>query len=113
MAIPARPVEGAPVDTVWGGIAHDTAVAQDIQTGSVNVTVSASTQGTSVVTFPRAFAGIPSVVAMISPSSSGAALGFFVQSAAVSATQVSLRVSGATSSTFTVPVQWIAIGPRA
>jgi hypothetical protein len=113
MVVPARPTAGAPIDSGWGGIAHDTAVAQDTQTGSVSISVSASTQGSAVVTFPRPFAGTPTIVAMVGPSSSGAALSYSCQAAAVSATGATLRLAGGGSTTFTVPVMWIAIGPRA
>jgi hypothetical protein len=113
MAVPARPTSGAPTEAAWGQVAHDTAVAQDIQTGSANVTVSASTQGSVVVTFPRPFAGTPTVTCMIGPSSSGAALAYSSQAAAVSATAFTLRLAGGGSTTFTVPVMWIAVGPRA
>jgi hypothetical protein len=113
MAVPNRPAAGGVVESAWGQIAHDTAVGQDIQSGSVSVTVSASTQGSAVVTFPRPFAATPVVVATLGPSSAGSALAYFPQIASVSPTSVTLRLSGGASTTFTVPVAWIAIGPRA
>jgi hypothetical protein len=114
MAVPARPVAGALLDAAWGQVAHDAAVAVDIQSGSANITVTASTQGSTVVTFPRPFASTPNVVATLGPSSSGAALSYFPQLAAVSPTSVTLRLSGGGSTTFgPVAVQWVAIGTRA
>jgi hypothetical protein len=110
MAVPARPASGAPIDSAWGGIVHDAAVALDVQYGTV-VTTHSSQQTSAIaqVTFPRPFAGPPVVVlgcgnynysAALNPSPT--ATGFGV---------ATYRFSGAVSGT--VPNQWVAIGPRA
>lgn len=113
MAVPARPVGGASIESAWGQVVHDTAVAQDIQHGVASIVIAASTQGSLVVTFPRPFAAAPDVTAMIGPQGAGALLGWTVQLAALSATAMTLRLSGSTSQSATLPVPWIAIGPRA
>jgi hypothetical protein len=114
MAVPTRPAAGAVVESGWGQVVHDAAVAMDIQSGSATVALSGATQGSTVVTFPRPFASTPVVVATLGPSSSGPALGYFPQVAAVSSTSVTLRLSSAgAATTFSVPVAWIAYGPRA
>lgn len=115
MAVPTAPTAGEPIAEAWGDVVHDAVVANDIQSGVVNITVTAGTQATAVVTFTRPFAGTPVVVALIGPQGSGAALSWVVQIPAggVSATAVSLRISGSTAQSFTLPVQWIAYGPRA
>jgi hypothetical protein len=114
MAVPARPVAGAVVESAWGQIAHDTAVAQDVQTGIVTVSLSAANQGSTVMTFPRPFAAAPVCVAII-VSTAGAALGLIVQLNVISATGATIRLSTASGSAATianVPVHWIAYGPR-
>ena len=115
MVVPARPTAGAPIDSTWGGVAHDTAVGQDIQTGSASVSLAGSSQGSVVVTFPRPFASSPAVSALtISPA--GASLGLITQASAVSATAVTLRLATASGANLTAgpfSVSWIAIGPRA
>jgi hypothetical protein len=108
MAIPARPVEGAPVDTVWGGIAHDTAVAQDIQSGSLIVNTTGGAGGYTVLTFPRPFAGIPVVV-----SSVNGAYTDTVSTTVDSITPTNCRVHCKTTTNFGWTLRWIAIGPRA
>ena len=115
MAVPARPASGAPIDSAWGGIAHDTAVAQDIQTGQTAVSLSAANQGSTAVTFPRPFAGVPTVVAMV-VSTAGGALSLIAQANVVSATGFTAQLStgnGASVTIANVPIVWVAIGPRA
>jgi hypothetical protein len=113
MTVPTRPADNAPVDTAWGDAVHDTVVANDIQYGTTAISISASTQGSVTITFPRTFASTPVVVAII-VSTAGGALGLWCQANVVSATQVTLRLSAAASTTIAgVPVHWIAIGPRA
>lgn len=112
MAVPTRPAGGAIVESSWGQVVHDTAVAQDIQAGTVNVSI-AGTQASVNVTFPRPFASNPAVAAVIGPQGAGPALSATVQVASLSPTVVSLRISNATSITYTLPVQWVAVGARA
>ena len=113
MAVPTRPAAGAVVESAWGQVVHDATVAQDIQTGSATIALSNTTQGSVVVTFPRPFASTPLVIATLGPSSSGPALSYFPQVAACTPSSVTLRLSGGASTSFSVPVAWLAIGPRA
>jgi hypothetical protein len=112
MAVPARPASGAPIDSAWGGVAHDTAVAQDIQAGSASVgTGSAGAVGPGVVvTFPRPFAAPPTVV--VSGSTTTAL--YIANAAGISATGMTLFAARRDSgNTTTAPVHWVAVGPRA
>lgn len=115
MVVPARPVAGAPIETAWGDVVHDTVVALDVQVGRANVTVNNSTQGSLAIVYPRPFASPPTVVAMIVESNSGPGLAGHVQTpGGGTALGTTLRVSGfAANLTVTLPVDWIAIGPRA
>jgi hypothetical protein len=111
MAVPARPVSGNVVDSVWGQVAHDAVVAQDVQAGTVNV--SGTTQnGTAAVVFPRPFASPPIVVGI---QAAGAITHFAVVGAiTVSGFNAILQHRDGTASTFgPFPFHWIAYGPRA
>ena len=113
MAVPARPVAGAPIATEWGAVAHDTAVAMDVQVGTATVAVSGAVSGTVTVTFPRPFASAPTVVAAL-VSTSVAYLAFI--NGTPTATAVVLGMTHKTAgTTFTDSrqVSWIAYGPRA
>jgi hypothetical protein len=113
MAVPARPVSGAPIDSAWGGVAHDTAVALDYQTGLVSLTHTAANLSAVVpVTFPRPFAtgSVPIVILgssfvhyMAAYMAGPTATGFSAQS----------RRTDGTTPTATIAFPWLAIGPRA
>lgn len=112
MAVPARPTSGTPIESLWGQVAHDTAVAMDLQAGDVAVTVSAAVSGQTIVTFPRVFAAAPVVVASVRASS----IAYICQVSSVSASQVTLVLTHKTAGTTftdTRNVSWIAYGPRA
>jgi len=110
MAVPARPVSANAIDVAWGQVVHDTAVAVDIQTGTVNCVHSSSQQSTVVsVTFARPFAA-PPIVALGSTNYNYGA-GASAPASATGFSVATFRYSGA--ATGTVPVHWIAIGPRA
>lgn len=108
MAVPARPTSGAPIDSTWGGIAHDAAVAQDIQTGIIVVTTAGGVGGSAILTFPRPFASAPSV--MLCPS---AAYTDTIQATADNHTATTCRVGVKTPTNYGWSVRWIAVGPRA
>jgi hypothetical protein len=118
MAVPARPVEGAPVDTAWGQVAHDTAVAMDIQVGGGTLTFPNANQATATITFPRPFAAgsTPTVIPLVGPHGLGGAVLMHAQTSSTSATSFGLRLvssTGSASSQANVPYSWIAYGPRA
>lgn len=115
MAVPTRPISGAPTETAWGQVAHDTAVAMDIQAGVFNVVLTNTNQGSTRMTFPRPFASAPVVVATCGPHSSGAGTAYFAQIASADATGADLRLvhDNSTVGTVTLPVSWVAYGPRA
>ena len=112
MAVPNRPAAGGVVESGWGGVVHDTAVAQDIQTGSATLTHTAANLSNQVtITFPRPFAA-PPVVVMVSNN-----FNYVVAPAGNVATPTAVviqskRVDGS-APTGTVVCQWIAYGPRA
>lgn len=107
MAVPARPVAGAVVESGWGQIAHDTAVAMDIQGASVIVNVSGGA-GVTTVTFPRPFASPP--IVMVSANASGTDT---VQPSVESVTATTCRIHLKSPSTFGWTCRWLAYGPRA
>lgn len=79
-----------------------------IQYGDDTVTVTASPDGTQTVTFPRAFATTPHVVAT---NTSTANRDFGIQVTAKSTTQATFRAHhfDGTNATTTVQFDWIAI----
>jgi hypothetical protein len=108
MAVPARPTSGVPIETAWGQVAHDTAVAMDIQSGTgTTPTGSGELSGNLVVTFPRPFASAPIVVAT-------AGNVHYAMSATATATQGTFASKRITQSTGAgTSFSWIAYGPRA
>jgi len=112
MAVPARPTSGTPIETAWGQVAHDTAVAMDVQAGSATVTTTATVATDITITFPRPFASVPVVTC-------GAIGGNSILGALVSiptATQCAIRVfkrDGSNLAAGSTVVQWMAYGPRA
>lgn len=113
MAVPARPISGNPIDSAWGQVAHDTAVAQDIQAGTVNAQSGnpGSAQGPAVaVVFARPFASPPAVV--VAGSTSTAIYIANVTGITATGFTIVVRRSDGGAQT-TAPVTWIAIGPRA
>lgn len=112
MAVPTKPVSGAAIETAWGAVAHDTAVAQDIQAGVAAIVQSAVARFDYALVFPRPFAAAPAVVAMCLGGSvtlvSGVAL------ATTTGITLSLfKRDGTNLAAGTSTVYWIAIGPRA
>jgi malic enzyme len=113
MAVPARPTSGTPIESLWGQVAHDSAVAQDIQSGTVTLTYVSSSTVTGAITFPRPFAAPPAVVIV---GSGTVAIGCVAKVDSVTATQANIRVSDTQNVAHTsgsMVIQWIAIGPRA
>jgi hypothetical protein len=114
MAVPARPTSGVPIETAWGQVAHDTAVAMDIQAGTVVVATTVAARNEVILTFPRPFAAPPTIVAT--------AFGFqttvanLTGTGTVTATQATICVmpnAGGSNAVGSVSVNWIAYGPRA
>lgn len=113
MVVPARPTSGAPIETLWGDLVHDGYVAQDLQAGSVAVAFAASAiSGLVTVTFPRAFAGVPVVVATGFEATNGPNLNVGLRALTATSFQVQAREVRETAITATLAVQWVAIGPR-
>jgi hypothetical protein len=112
MAVPARPVSGNVVDSAWGQVAHDTAVAMDLQAGVANMPSAVAGNASMTVTFPRPFAS-PPVVTVGGPGGSSF---FMCQVGAITATTVVLLVRDirdAQGGTGVTTLQWMAYGPRA
>lgn len=112
MAVPTRPVEGAPVDTVWGGVVHDGIVALEIQTGSVTGMASGAAGAivSKAVVFPHPFAGVP-VVAVNGSVPVGPSCAWAVSVTASGFTYQTCRVDGGNGG-FSAG-EYIAYGPRA
>ena len=116
MAVPARPVSGAVVEAAWGQVAHDAAVAMDIQFGTVQQTLaSGQAEIGQAVTFPRPFASPPAVV--LGTQSAGGVNGriVFGRQSAITATgfTIWLQATGGAAGAVTQTTSWIAYGPRA
>ena len=107
MAATAIPVpnSGEIVATSWGKAVAD--AHNGIQSGQATVAVSSQNSGSVVVTFPRAYASPPMVVA--TPLFVG---GWFGAVNAVTTTQATIAAwfRDATAQTANIPMQWVAIG---
>lgn len=112
MTVPARPTSGAPIDSAWGGVAHDAAVAQDIQAGTFGVPTSPSTVATATLTFPRPFASPPAVV-LTAYTGGGTQTAFCHAPTAAGVVIGVVPNSGGNLPAGTTTVAWVAIGPRA
>lgn len=113
MVVPARPVPGAPIESAWGDIAHDTVVAQDLQAGTVAVAFAASAISALItVTFPRAFAAVPVVTVTGMEAGNGSNLNVGLRAITTTTFQVQARDVRETAQTLTLTVGWVAIGPR-
>ena len=111
MTVPARPVEGDPIGVAWGQVVHDAVVAQDIQAGVVSVVASSDATAAVEVTFPRPFAAAP--VVLVSQNANSA--GWIAYAGAVTATgfRANVTTKAGNAASGTLPVAWVAIGPRA
>jgi len=116
MAVPARPVAGALLDSAWGGLVHDAVVAFDIQSGTLQQTLaSGQAEIGQAVTFARPFGAAPSVV--LGTQSAGGVNGRIVfgrQSAiTVNGFTCWLQATGGAAGAVTQTTSWLAYGPRA
>lgn len=113
MAVPTRPASGAVVESAWGQVAHDTAVALDYQYGTVTPGNAGSGNASSqiTVTFPRPFASPPIVVVGSVNFNYFAGLNGNQASATQFTCAVFRPIGGGVGAGS--PINWIAIGPRA
>jgi len=113
MAVPARPTSGVPIETAWGQVAHDAAVAQDFQSGKVVISVPAGgSRFDYTLTYPRPFASEPVFVAWALNGAIMLAVGVSIPTPTTSVIGL-CRKDGATITATSVTVEWIAVGPRA
>jgi hypothetical protein len=112
MAVPARPTSGVPIETAWGQVAHDTAVAQDVQAGTVVASVTAGVAFDQAITFPRAFASVPAVVCGVVGGNTNLANLVSIPTATGASVRL-FRRDGGTLVAGAMTVYWVAIGPRA
>lgn len=112
MAVPSRPSAGGVVESAWGQVAHDTAVAQDIQAGVATIASFASGSGFVAVTFARPFASAPAVVCTAPGNTFLIAQVGLISTTGFTAYIRDARDAG-TASGSNVFVNWIAYGPRA
>jgi hypothetical protein len=113
VTVPNRPVSGAPIETAWGDVVHDSIVALDVQSGIVSVAIPvAAANGGTDITFARPFAAPPAVLATLN---TGVTSHFaFVLNITAAGCRVALQNKDAgTSILAATPVGWLAIGPRA
>ena len=114
MTVPNRPVSGAPIETAWGDVVHDTTVAQDIQAGSVVVSlVGGASSNDGTVTFPRPFGGVPIVVVGGVGGQTTLAALVSVPTATGCVVRAFKRDGTAFGSAGSLTVEWLAYGPRA
>jgi hypothetical protein len=112
MAVPNRPTSGAPIETAWGDVVHDSIVAQEIQVGSFNATFSASSlSGVVAAVFPHPFAGVPTV--MLTPRGGPHYTTALTADPTAAGFSAQCRRGDGTSQSLVVPVYFLAIGPRA
>jgi hypothetical protein len=111
VTVPARPAAGSPIDAAWGGVAHDAAVAQDLQSGTASVVASSDAAASLAVTFRRPFASAP--VVLVSQGAGSA--GWIAYSSGVTATGFTAHAAtkAGNAASGTIAVAWVAIGPRA
>jgi 3-oxoacyl-(acyl-carrier-protein) synthase len=108
-----RPASGAPIATAWGAEIHD--AIEGIQSGTASIVFAGGSNASAdlTVTFPRAYAAPPAVVA--SPQVTSTA--YVANIKAVTATGFTLAMShkdaGSNISAVTLPCHWIAIGTPA
>lgn len=115
MAVPTRPVAGAPIESAWGDVVHDTVVALDIQSGVTNVSLAAQSEASVAVVFARPFAA-PPVLVLGMPE-----IGGTVQrpvtakwnSKTATGFGCLVQTGGGAITAGPFPVNWVAIGPRA
>jgi len=115
MAVPARPAGGAVLDSAWGQVAHDTAVAQDIQAGEAIVGFPGGTavSNATTITFPRPFASTPNVVAQVGgAATAGVNYACGINSISPTGFVVQLREVRETATSGNKAINWIAYGPR-
>ena len=115
MTVPNRPTSGAPIETSWGDVVHDTIAAQDLQAGQATATFTGSSPQSDVPTivFARPFASAPVVVASVGPVG---ATPYTAVVRTITALQVQLQirqVDNVNVAASSIPIQWIAYGPRA
>lgn len=104
-----KPVAGAPIESAWGGQVHDS--IEGIQSGQATVTVTNLQNGDQAVTFPRAYATPPIVVACVTTSTNL----YYGTVNGITTTGFTLRAThrdGAVRSD-SVNMHWIAIGTPA
>ena len=113
MAVPNRPTSGAPIETAWGDVAHDTIVAEDLQAGFTDVVCNGINTDKAIV-FPRPFASAPVVVATGDAAAHGSAVAKIVVGS-ITATGFTARIASTAGVTVagTIRYGWMAYGPRA
>jgi hypothetical protein len=112
MSVPARPAAGGVVESGWGQIVHDMAVALDVQTGTASPPVNAGSEasGELRVTFPRPFASPP--VVLLTTTNYNYIAGLDGSTPDATGFTFAVRRPGDTRG-HGAPTMWLAIGPRA
>jgi hypothetical protein len=113
MTVPNRPVSGSVLEAGWGQVAHDTAVAQDIQLGTASISVVAGAFFDATVTFPRPFAAPPTIALGHYGAQTFGVGGLLPLATATSFKVRMFKNGGSLAAGEVVTFQWIAIGPRA
>lgn len=105
----SRPVSGQPIETAWGDQVHD--MLEGIQVGSVSITLTAQSQNTATVTFPRAYTVAPLVLATPASGSRG----YIVSVGTVTPTTaiILLGTTDANTASVTISIAWLAYGTPA
>lgn len=110
MAVPARPVAGAPIETGWGQVAHDEVVKNEIKVGRTSVPQSGAKTATVAVVFNPVFASNPYVIA----TAEGTGGSYFALVSGISPSGFTIVVTHKmdTNVVNDVLVQWMAYGAR-
>lgn len=109
---PTRPADAAPVATDWGQAVHD--MLEGIQTGFVDIVMSAASTATSAIVFPRAYASTPTVLVSVNSASTGVVgkTSSTTPPTTTGFTAAVVHVAG-TNVSATIRLYWIAIGTPA
>jgi len=115
MAVPNRPTTGAAIESTWGQTVHDGVVAQDLQHGNGNISITAAANASIAVNFPRAFASAPDVVVSFTGAPGGSQK-LIARATGITTTGFTLFIYSGDQTAVTasaVTFAWFAIGPRA
>lgn len=103
-----RPAAGAPIESAWGGQVHD--MLEGLQYGKFTLTwTNSAVSDLPTITFPRAYAAAPIMVAIVNQANVAA----FLRQVTATTFQVQARDVRETLGSFSADCHWIAVGTPA